>query len=223
PAESKTGLQQPKSYFRLVSDAKDAAADSSEPAASPAAAADIAVDQSTKSENPGKSVPTTIESKTADSPTTQARSGSAESTSGSPIVVVPGASGMLVLSDDKEALKKFQDLFNILTSKGIGPQHDYTVFYLKHARADRAVAFLNPFFPGGVSPGSSTGGAVSDMSDAIMERMGGGLGALMSMASAGGGNNQPQIHGASGAKGSGGLVSYVSDPRLNALFVEASP
>jgi type II secretory pathway component GspD/PulD (secretin) len=130
---------------------------------------------------------------------------------------------MLVYSDDKEALKKFQDLFNVLTSKGVGPQHDYTVFYLKHARADRAVAFLNHFFPGGVSPGSSTGGAVSDMTDAFVDRMGGGLGAILSMANAGGGNNQPQIHGASGAKGSGGLVSYVSDPRLNALFVEASP
>jgi type II secretory pathway component GspD/PulD (secretin) len=222
--DSKTSLHQRKSNFRFVSDAKDAAADAPEAAASSAVAVDSPTAESIKPEKGAKSESTTVDSKSLDP---AERVG--QNVPGAPIVVVPGPRGMLVYSDDKEALRKFQDLYNLLSSRdGVGgPQHDYTVFYLKHARADRAVAFLGHFFPGGVSPSSSGGSAVSDMTDAFMERaMGGGggmLGTLMNMANAGGGSNQPSIHGATGAKGSGGLVSYISDPRLNALIVEASP
>ncbi len=61
---------------------------------------------------------------------------------GAPIVVVPGASGLLIASDDKKALDDFEALLSTLASREFDGSHKYTVVYLKYARATEISALL---------------------------------------------------------------------------------
>lgn len=139
---------------------------------------------------------------------------------GAPIVVVEGAGGILIASEDKDALNEFERLLSTLVSKQFQGQREYTVFYLKHTRASTAAELLGQIFGGGTISSGGGGNVVGDLAERAVGGIGGGLiGGLL-----GGDSNSTAPAGmVSGAKGTGGPVDIVPDTRLNALIVQASP
>ncbi len=169
------------------------------------------------SNNPGAAAP---ESPAVDD---KNKGGDKASIPGAPIVVVIGASGVLIASEDKDALNEFERLMSTLTSPSIVGTREYTVFYLKHAKAATAAVLLQQMIGGGTVSSGGGGGIVGDIAQQAIGGFGGGfLGGLL-----GGGQNQNNSivpEGVvTGARGTGGPVDIIPDSRLNALIVQASP
>jgi type II secretory pathway component GspD/PulD (secretin) len=128
---------------------------------------------------------------------------------GAPIMVAPGPNGLLIASDDLEALDTYERMLEAATTQTSSSGREYAVFYLKHAKAATASAILQEIF------GGTTGGGdlMSGIADAALGDIGGGLmGDLLGL---GGG-------GASTGFSAAG-VDIVTDARLNALIVYARP
>lgn len=132
-----------------------------------------------------------------------------ESRPGSPIVVAPGPGGVLIASDDLEALDDFEQLLTTVAGSSTSSTRDYAVFYLKYAKAATVSEVLSAIFGGG----SKGGGLVNEMAGAALGDLGGGL---MGNLLLGGG-------GGSGGGFSSASVDIVPDVRLNALIVRAKP
>src|SRR5262249_19101259 len=121
-----------------------------------------------------------------------------------------------------QALNEFETLLSaMLGTKFRGGSAQYTIFYLKHARAAAAATFLGNVFHGTVSSGSSGGGGFADaFAQRAFGAFGGGLlGQMMDS----GNDNTANVGNVTGAKGTGGAIEIFPDARLNALFVQASP
>jgi type II secretory pathway component GspD/PulD (secretin) len=152
-------------------------------------------------------------------------SNNAGGNSNSSLLVVPGPGGLIIASDDPTVLNDFKALLGRLTSKPFVGQRDFTIFYLRHARAASAVEILGHMFPGGTSTSSSGNSLVNNFANQALGGFGGGfgggmLGALMA-ANGDGGEATPTVSGGRGSNGS--LVDIFPDPRLNALIVQANP
>lgn len=129
---------------------------------------------------------------------------------GAPILVSPGPSGLLVASDDLDALDAFERILEASTMQSGNTGREYAVFYLKHAKAATAAAILSDIF--GTSS-SSGGDLMSGIADAALGDIGGGLmGDLLGL----GGSGPSTGFSAAG-------VDIVTDARLNALIVYARP
>jgi type II secretory pathway component GspD/PulD (secretin) len=135
---------------------------------------------------------------------------SGESRPGAPIVVAPGPGGVLIASDDLEALDDFEDLLATVADRNSSATRDYAVFYLKYSKAATVSEVLSAIFGGG----SKSGGLVNDMAGAALGDLGGGM--MGSLLLGGGG-------GGSGGGFSSASVDIVPDVRLNALIVRAKP
>ncbi|MGE3240837.1 MAG: secretin N-terminal domain-containing protein [Pirellulales bacterium] len=133
-----------------------------------------------------------------------------ENRPGAPIVVAPGPGGVLVASDDLEALDDFEQLLSTVAERNTSASRDYAVFYLKYAKATTVSEVLSAIFGGG----SKGGGLVNDMAGAALGDLGGGLMGNLLLGGGGGG---------SGGGFSSGSVDIVPDVRLNALVVRAKP
>lgn len=130
--------------------------------------------------------------------------------SGAPILVAPGPSGLLIASDDLEALDAFERILEASTMQSGVSGREYAVFYLKHSKAATAAAILGEIF--GTSS-SSGGDLMSGIADAALGDIGGGLmGDLLGL----GGSGPSTGFSAAG-------VDIVTDTRLNALIVYARP
>jgi type II secretory pathway component GspD/PulD (secretin) len=160
----------------------------------------------------------------ADEPPTTEQSSQAEETStlaveqepeaeGEPkaeseIVITMTPRGMIIVSDDIEALNRFELLWNTLSQQGKPAglvQRDIAVFYLTHVQAEVASLLLKDIL-GGVSAG---GGASSLVGDMASNLLGGGiLGALM-----GGGGGESMV-----GPVTTGSSTIIADPRLNRLI-----
>lgn len=127
------------------------------------------------------------------------------------IIVTVTPNGLIIASEDTEALDKFEDMIATLTGEMTVSGPEYTVFYLKHAKAEVAAELLEDLF-GTSSSGSSGGGSLlGNLAGAALGDVGGGLvGSLL-----GGGRSS------GGTSFSGSTVQIVPDPRLNALIVHA--
>lgn len=127
------------------------------------------------------------------------------------VAITPG--GLLISSDDAEALDKFEELLRLAVGPaGMIPQREITVFHLKYAQAEVANTLLQEILSG---PGADSGGSL--LGDVTSNLLGGGmLGGLLG-GLAGGVSND----GTSTLQGTG-LITVVPDPRLNALIVEAN-
>ncbi|MBN8627040.1 MAG: hypothetical protein J0M17_16290, partial [Planctomycetes bacterium] len=148
-------------------------------------------------------------------PVTQTPAGAGDAADGelAPIVVAPGPGGVMIASEDIEALNQFETLLTNLASRTATGGKEFTVFYLQNAGAVAAAETLEAVFGGG---GSSAGGG-SLLGDLAGMAMGGGGGGLMG-AMLGGGGGGPTSSILSGAS-----VLIVPDARLNALIVQATP
>ncbi len=129
----------------------------------------------------------------------------------SPILVTPGPNGLIIASEDRQALDQFEQLLRSLSS-GVSSKPELTIFYLKHAKASSVAETLNQILSGAstnTSSGPTGGGSlIRDIAGAALGDVGGGIvGSLLG----GGGTIQTS-----------GSVSITADTRLNALIVQAS-
>jgi type II secretory pathway component GspD/PulD (secretin) len=130
---------------------------------------------------------------------------------GAPIIVSIGPSGVMIASEDTQALDEFERLFTSLAGNTMNGSSNYTIFYLKHAKADIVAQTLDQVFGGGtVQPSDGGGNLLGDLAGSMMGDAGGGIvGSLLGM---GGGSIKPS-----------GSLRITPDPRLNALVVQANP
>ena len=132
-----------------------------------------------------------------------------------PIIVAPGPGGVMIASDDIEALNQFETLLTNLASRTATGGKEFTVFYLQNAGAVAAAETLEAVFGGGSSSAGGGGSLLGDL--AGMALGGGGGGGMMSAMLGGGGGGAPS------SILSGASVLIVPDARLNALIVQATP
>jgi len=129
------------------------------------------------------------------------------------IVITQGPGGIVLASDDVEALNEFEDLLLSLADQASSATQDYTVFYLKYSKADVASALLQQIINGEAADdgdGGGGGGLMGDLASNMLGDMGGGL--LGSLLGGGG----------AGGLTSSGAVTITPDNRLNALIVQAN-
>ena len=131
------------------------------------------------------------------------------------ILIMPGTGGIVIASDDQEALDKLEDLIMMLSDRIASSGTDYTVFYLKYVQADVASDLLTKIMSGGSSSGGDDGGSL--LGDLAGDMLGGGGGLMGSLLGGFGGGDTGSSYTASGS------FSIISDGRLNALVVQAGP
>jgi type II secretory pathway component GspD/PulD (secretin) len=134
-----------------------------------------------------------------------------ENRPGAVIVVAPGPGGVLIASDDLDALDDFESLLSSVAERNGSSTRDYAVFYLKYAKAAGVADVLSAIFGGG----QKSGGLVGDIASNALGDLGGGLMGNLLLGGGGG--------GASGGGFSSASVEIVPDVRLNALIVRAKP
>ncbi len=120
------------------------------------------------------------------------------------IIVAPGPNGLLIASEDLEALDEFEKLLETLSDPALSSPNEYTVYYLKYTKAEEAAKLLNMLINGKGTSGESGGGG------------GGGL-AEMALGSMGG-----LFESATEAFSFSDNAQIVPDARINALFVRGS-
>ena len=126
------------------------------------------------------------------------------------IVVTLGYQGLLISCEDTAVLDDFEELFLTLSNRLIAGAREFTIFYLRHAKAEVAGEFVKQFV-GGASGSSGGSTLLGSLASAALGGSGGGIvGSLL------GG-------GASASSGRSSGTSVIADPRLNALVVRATP
>ncbi|MFO0903627.1 MAG: secretin N-terminal domain-containing protein [Pirellulales bacterium] len=134
------------------------------------------------------------------------------------IVISVQSTGIVIASQDKEALDAMEALLSTLSENAQSSGKEFTVYYLKYAPAGVAGALVQEILGGGGGDsgggGGAGGGLLGDLASGMLGDMGGGL--LGSLMGGGGG-------GGGGGLQASGPIAIVSDARLNALFVRATP
>lgn len=131
------------------------------------------------------------------------------------IVIMAGPNGLVLASDDIEALNQVEDLIELLSERHATSGAQFSVYYLKHARADVAASLLQGIMTGSSTTSDEEGSLLGDLAS---DMLGGGsmMGSLMGLGGMGGGTG-----GATTL--SMGTMSVIADPRLNALVIQAHP
>lgn len=132
------------------------------------------------------------------------------SRSGAPVVIAPGPGGILIASDDLEALDELENLLSTVAGHSAASGREFAVYYLKYSKASTVAEVLSAIF-GGTSAGKDKG-LIGDMANNALGGLGGGL---MGDLLLGGGNTSGGF--------TSGTVDIVPDARLNALIVHAKP
>ncbi|QDU76169.1 Bacterial type II/III secretion system short domain protein [Bremerella volcania] len=126
------------------------------------------------------------------------------------IVVMMGPNGLVIASEDQEALDKLEALIETLSSR-YSSSAEYSVYYLRYVKADVAAQMLQSILTG-VTP--SDDGSGSLMGDIASEMLGGGGGLMGSLMGLGSSSSSTSLSGSS--------LSIIPDMRLNALVIQAS-
>lgn len=135
------------------------------------------------------------------------------------IVVTVGSGGIMIASEDLDALDDFEDLLTSLADSSFAGSMDVTIFYLKHTKAEVVAETLDQILGGGTTGGGGSGGGgggglLGDIAGAALGDAGGGiLGSLLGIGGSGGGGSMTPT----------GALQITPDPRLNALVVQAGP
>lgn len=133
------------------------------------------------------------------------------------IIVAPGPGGVMIASEDEEALDEFERLLTSLAG-GATSRPQYNMFFLKHAKAAVVGATLDLILGGGtLSTGSSTNtGGGSLMGNMLNNAMGNPAGNLLgSFLDGAGGSGVGRVQ-------TTGTIKITPDSRLNALIVQAN-
>lgn len=154
----------------------------------------------------------------------QSVSPSTAATSAAPsveIVVRVTPSGLILSSQNLDALDEFESLVQQLVEVDERRGKRMEVYYLKYAKSDVAAVLLQEMLAGGANLAADGGGLVGDLAANMLGGMG-GLGGFMG-AMLGGGGGTSSVGGTVTSAASGSSVTITSDPRLNALYVQAMP
>jgi type II secretory pathway component GspD/PulD (secretin) len=155
-------------------------------------------------------------SRDSDTPATSETAQPGETPAAKPpsdVVITITPQGILLASEDPEALDRAESLLRLLTQQSTPGgllNREFAVYYLKHAQADVAARLLQDIL-GGTS--ASGGSLINDMASNLLGGGGGLLGALMGGGGGGGESTGPIT---------AGTMSIVADPRLNRLIVQGS-
>lgn len=134
---------------------------------------------------------------------------------GSDIIIQMTPQGMVIASDDLDALAEFEELMGMIADSVATSEQKPTVYWLKYIEATVASELLNSILSGA---GSSGGGGLGDMAGSMLGEIGGGmLGGLLGLGGGGGGGGDTPVLTTTGT------VSIVPDARLNALIIQANP
>ena len=130
------------------------------------------------------------------------------------IIVQMTPQGVIISSSDLDALDEFEALLRAF-APGPGTK-EFQIYYLQHCKAEVAHVLLVETLGGGANLNAQGGSVLGDLASGMFGNMG-MMGALLGAAG-----------GSSGATTSGsvstasGTVSITPDPRLNALYVQAT-
>ncbi len=134
----------------------------------------------------------------------------------SEIIIMQGPGGLIIQSEDKQALAEFDSLLRLLADQAAMGGGEPTVVYLRHRRAEAAKELLETILSGAASSSSGSGGGLlGDMAGAVLGGFGGGMFGSMLGGSGGGAM-------ASGSGIASGDYTITADPWLNALVIKAS-
>lgn len=138
---------------------------------------------------------------------------------GSEIVVTVGPGGIMIASEDLDALDDFEQLLQTIADTTATTGTEFNIYYLKYAKAEIAAALLTEIMggasAGGGDAGGGGGGLMGDLASSMLGDVGGGLlGGLLGGGGGGGGLM---------SSSTSGTVTVTADPRLNALVIQASP
>lgn len=134
---------------------------------------------------------------------------------GSDIIIQMTPQGMVIASDDIDALTEFEELMGMIADSVATSEQKPTVYWLKYIEATVASELLNSILSGASSGG---GGGLGDMAGSMLGEIGGGmLGGLLGLGGGGGGGGDSPVLTTTGT------VSIVPDARLNALIIQANP
>jgi len=132
--------------------------------------------------------------------------------SSSPLVISRGPDGLLIASDDIEALDEAERLLTAMAG-GTDPRRtELTIFYLKHAKAEEVAEQLTAVIGSGTSSASTTGssaaGSNSLLGSLVTSSIGSAMGSILGLGAA---TLSPT-----------GMLRITAVPRLNALLIEAN-
>ena len=131
---------------------------------------------------------------------------------GGDIIVQFTPAGMVVASEDVEALNAFEALMDSIASPSAMQSDLPTIFWLKYVKADITAELIS----------SVLGGAESSISSAVDTVTGGGFSGMLGLLGGGGGGGGGASSSAKSILTPTGSVSIVPDMRLNALIVQAN-
>lgn len=222
------------------SSARDAFQASAPPAAAPAAADAVQPaigstpqggEQVMATADASEERPTASETSTAPSPGAS-QPGAGAATSGpqqqtppvsAPIIVAVTPEGLIIASQDPEALNQFESLVRRMVSQGSAQYQqavpELVVYYLKHARAESVASILDQILGGGTltTTGSTGGSLIGEIARAAFGELGGGLvGSLL-------GADTGTSSSSSSSSRTSSRIQITPDARLNALIVQAYP
>ena len=157
-----------------------------------------------------------VDSDTAEAQTPADASPADASTAASEIIIMQGPGGLIIQSEDKQALAEFDSLLRLLADQAAMGGGEPTVVYLRHRRAEAAKELLETILSGSASSSSGSGGGLlGDMAGAVLGGLGGGMFGSMLGGSGGG-----SVSSSSGI--ASGDYTITADPWLNALVIKAS-
>lgn len=196
--ETPDGAAVKRGVFRYAAGQDAAAEQPAEPRQADALEAPEPSDEDSPKED---AAPAPLESEAADPPNPH---------KGAPIVVAPGPGGLLIASDDLEALDELEELLTVVAGRSASSGREYAVFYLKYSKAATIAEVLAAIFGG--TTGSNDRGLIGDMASNALGDVGGALMGDLLLGGSGGGGGFTSAN-----------VDIVPDARLNALIVQAKP
>ncbi len=138
------------------------------------------------------------------------------------IVIRRGPNGLIVTSDNPEALKEFNQYLQLVQEQMKNAPTDPTIRVLKHIRAAAAVELIKSIIAGEAATGGSGGGGglLGEVASSVLGG-GGFLGGMFGGGGGGGGSTSSASAGVTGAAATGTVV-MTADPRLNAIWIQAN-
>jgi hypothetical protein len=129
------------------------------------------------------------------------------------VQVTPG--GLIISSEDLDALDAFERLLSEFSTTAQGGK-EFTVFSLRHARAETAAVLLQEMLTGGVGMNDEFGGGGNLMGELAANMLGGSGGIMGALLGGAGGDG-----GGTGVI-TAGTATITPDPRLNLLYVNGT-
>ncbi len=137
------------------------------------------------------------------------------SVNGADIIVQFTPNGMMVASEDLEALDAFQSLMESFAEPSSAQSDLPTIVWLKYIKADLAAELISSVLGGGES-------SVASAVDSVTSGFGGGMLGLLGLGG-GGAESEETPSTARSIMTTSGSVNIVPDARLNALIIQANP